>query len=63
MAESIDRRDYLSKEASSRRLNGGVTKLFRIQYQPIGFSWMVFAAVRILTVIITSLHSASASSG
>jgi len=22
---------------------GGVSKLFRIQYQPMGFSWMVFA--------------------
>jgi hypothetical protein len=44
MAESIDRRDYLSKEASFQKsLMGGVTKLFRIQYQPMGFSWMVFA--------------------
>ena len=36
----IDRRDYLTKEASFQRtLMGGVTKLFRIQYQPmhIGF--------------------------
>jgi len=44
MAESIDRRDYLSKEASFQKtLMGGVSKLFRIQYQPMGFSWMVFA--------------------
>ena len=44
MAESIDRRDYLSKQASFQKsLMGGVTKLFRIQYQPMGFSWMVFA--------------------
>ena len=44
MAESIDRRDYLSKDASFQKtLMGGVTKLFRIQYQPMGFSWMVFA--------------------
>src|SRR6266498_2250865 len=40
----VDRRDYLAKETSFQRtLMGGVTKLFRIQYQPMGFSWMVFA--------------------
>ena len=40
----IDRRDYLTKETSFQRtLMGGVTKLFRIQYQPMGFSWMIFA--------------------
>jgi Peptidase family M48 len=40
----VDRRDYLAKEASFQRtLMGGVTKLFRIQYQPMGFSWMIFA--------------------
>src|SRR6185437_11168429 len=39
----VDRRDYLTKEASFQRtLMGGVTKLFRIQYQPMGFSWMIF---------------------
>jgi hypothetical protein len=44
MGESIDRRDYLSSQASfQKNLMGGVTKLFRIQYQPMGFSWMVFA--------------------
>ena len=44
MAASIDRRDYLSKETSfEKNLMGGFTKLFRIQYQPLGFSWMVFA--------------------
>jgi Peptidase family M48 len=44
MAASIDRRDYLTKEASfEKNLMGGFTKLFRIQYQPLGFSWMVFA--------------------
>jgi hypothetical protein len=44
MAESIDRRDYLMKQTSFQKsLMGGVTKLFRIQYQPMGFSWMVFA--------------------
>jgi hypothetical protein len=40
----VDRRDYLAKETSFQRsLMGGMTKLFRIQYQPMGFSWMIFA--------------------
>jgi Peptidase family M48 len=44
MGDAIDRRDYLSKQASFQHvLMGGVTKLFRIQYQPMGFSWMIFA--------------------
>ena len=39
-----ERRDYLaSQESLQKTLMGGVTKLFRIQYQPMGFSWMVFA--------------------
>jgi hypothetical protein len=43
MAE-VERRDYLAKQTSLQRsLMGGVTRLFRIQYQPMGFSWMVFA--------------------
>jgi peptidase M48-like protein len=44
MGETIDRRDYLAKQTSFQKsLMGGVTRLFRIQYQPMGFSWMVFA--------------------
>jgi hypothetical protein len=44
MGESIERRDFLASQASLQKsLLGGVTKLFRIQYQPLGFSWMVFA--------------------
>ena len=40
----VDRRDYLAKQASFQRtLMGGVSRLFRIQYQPMGFSWMIFA--------------------
>ena len=39
----VDRRDYLSKQTSFEHvLMGGVTRLFKIQYQPMGFSWMVF---------------------
>lgn len=44
MGETIERRDFLASQASlEKSLMGGVTKLFRIQYQPMGFSWMVFA--------------------
>src|SRR5260370_1283986 len=44
MGDIVDRRDYLGKQMSFQQsLMGGVTKLFRIQYQPMGFSWMVFA--------------------
>jgi len=43
MSDIVDRRDYLAKQTSFQQsLMGGVTKLFRIQYQPMGFSWMVF---------------------
>ena len=40
LAESIERRDYLHMK---RSLLGGLTKPFRIQYEPLGFSWMIFA--------------------
>jgi hypothetical protein len=44
MGETIERRDFLASQASLQKsLLGGVTKLFRIQYEPMGFSWMVFA--------------------
>jgi hypothetical protein len=44
MNESVDRTDYLKHEKSMQtRLLGGFQKLYRIQYQPVGFSWMVFA--------------------
>ena len=26
-----------------RRLLGGFTKMFKFQYQPLGFSWMIYA--------------------
>lgn len=43
MGDSVDRRDYLSRQTSFQRaLMGDVGRLFRIQYQPMGFSWMVF---------------------
>src|SRR5215469_147968 len=44
LSDIVDRRDYLAKQVSlQRNLMGGVSKLFRIQYQPMGFSWMIFA--------------------
>jgi len=47
MGESVDRKDYLKDKDQERsmrtRLMGGVNKLFKVQYQPLGFSWMVYA--------------------
>jgi hypothetical protein len=42
--ESVDRRDYLTKDESlEKNLLGGVTKMFKFEYRPMGFSWMIFA--------------------
>src|SRR6202795_3234432 len=44
LGESVDRRDYLSKDTSfESRLLGGFTRLFKFQYKPLGFSWMIYA--------------------
>ncbi len=44
MGPAIERRDYLASQLSLQKtLMGGVSRLFRIEYQPMGFSWMVFA--------------------
>jgi hypothetical protein len=45
MGETVDRKDYLKEESTSmqQRLLGGFHKLYKVQYQPIGFSWMVYA--------------------
>jgi Peptidase family M48 len=44
LSDSVDRRDYLSNEGSFQsRMLGGFTKLFKFEYKPIGFSWMIFA--------------------
>jgi hypothetical protein len=50
LSDSIDRNDYLQdkgkgkdkEEGMKQRLLGGLTKKFKLQYQPLGFSWMVF---------------------
>jgi len=52
LTDSIDREDYLSDkgkgskdsdEGMEKRLLGGFTKMFKFQYQPLGFSWMIYA--------------------
>jgi hypothetical protein len=45
MGETIDRKDYLKDDdhGMQARLLGGFHKLFTVQYQPIGFAWMVYA--------------------
>src|SRR6266480_73802 len=44
LGETVDRRDYLSKDGSFQgHLLGGVTKLFKFEYRPMGFAWMIFA--------------------
>jgi Peptidase family M48 len=44
LAGAVDRRDYLSKNGSfETRMLGGFVKLFKFEYQPLGFSWMIFA--------------------
>ena len=44
MGADVDRRDYLSKDTSfQNHVLGGFTKLFKFEYKPIGFSWMIFA--------------------
>src|SRR3954447_10880654 len=45
MGESVDRKDYLKEQERSMqsRLLGGFQKLYKVQYQPMGFSWMVYA--------------------
>src|SRR5947209_8766910 len=42
MGETIDRKDYLKDEEKGgmqSRLLGGFQKLYKVQYQPMGFSW------------------------
>ena len=45
LSDSIDRSDYLKEkdEGMARHLLGGFTKTFKFQYQPLGFSWMIYA--------------------
>jgi hypothetical protein len=45
MGETVDRKDYLKEEDKSmqQRLLGGFQKLYKVEYTPMGFSWMVYA--------------------
>ncbi len=43
LSESIDRTSYLKEDSMEKHMLGGLTKYFKIQYQPLGFSWMLFA--------------------
>jgi Peptidase family M48 len=45
MGETIDRKDYLKEDEKSmqQRLMGGFQRLYKVQYQPLGFSWMIYA--------------------
>jgi len=45
MGTSGDRKDYLKEgdRSMQSRLMGGFQKLYKVQYQPLGFSWMVYA--------------------
>ncbi len=43
MSTEVARRDFLSKGSLEKNLLGGFTNLFKMEYRPVGFSWMVFA--------------------
>jgi hypothetical protein len=45
MGATGDRKDYLKEgdRSMQSRLMGGFQKLYKVQYQPLGFSWMVYA--------------------
>jgi hypothetical protein len=43
LSKSIDRKDYMKEQSMEKRLLGGFTSLFKVHYQPLGFSWMIFA--------------------
>lgn len=44
LSETLDRREYLPKpDGFQRMLLGGFGKLYKIEYNPLGFSWMIFA--------------------
>ena len=44
LGESVDRREYLPKDTSfEKHLLGGFNKLYKLEYKPMGFSWMIYA--------------------
>ena len=42
LTETVDRRDYLPKGNFESRLLGGFSRLYKLEYKPLGFSWMIF---------------------
>jgi hypothetical protein len=43
LGDIVDRRDYLPRHGGFKRsLLGGFNKLYKIEYEPLGFSWMIF---------------------
>ena len=43
LGERVDRRDYLSKGSSfESHLLGGFARLYKLEYKPLGFSWMIY---------------------
>ncbi len=43
LSKSIDRKDYMKPQSMEKRLLGGFTKFFKVEYRPLGFSWMIVA--------------------
>src|ERR1700751_1184889 len=53
LSTSIDRKDYIHEDQSmEKHLLGGFSKLFKVQYQPLGFSWMIFADLSDLRCLV-----------
>ena len=42
-SKSIDRKDYLRQPSMEKVLLGGFTKFFKVEYRPLGFTWMIVA--------------------
>jgi len=43
LGDTLDRRDFLSPGSFEKRLLGGFTRLYKLEYNPMGFSWMIYA--------------------
>jgi len=44
LGDIVNRRDYIPKQFGFKKsLLGGFDRLYKIQYQPLGFAWMIFA--------------------
>jgi hypothetical protein len=44
LGDTVDRREYLSKDTSfEKHLLGGFNKLYKLEYKPMGFAWMIYA--------------------